>query len=192
MTTVQHLFRLRNFAAASLLLVPLIATCCLTASAQIAPSLLIAQVDGLLRTGNRGDAVVRLQTQLRNLGFYQGTIDGDFGSGTEAAVIQFQRSQNLTPDGVVGPQTTAALDRLTGYSPSTPNNPSAPTGSTPTGSTLPRGDRFSVLELQRRLRDRGFYQGAVDGVAGAQTRNAIRAAQREYGLDENDILNGRF
>jgi len=186
MTTVQHLFRLRNFAAASLLLVPLIATCCLTASAQIAPLLLIAQVDGLLRTGDRGNAVVRLQTQLRNLGFYQGTIDGDFGAGTEAAVIQFQQSQNLTPDGVAGPQTAAALDRLASSLPN-PNTPNVPTGSTP-----PRGDRFSVLELQRRLRDRGFYQGAVDGVAGAQTRNAIRAAQREYGLDENDILNGRF
>ena len=189
MTTVQHLFRLRNFAAASLLLVPLIATGCLSASAQIAPLLLIAQVDGLLRTGDRGNAVVRLQTQLRNLGFYQGTIDGDFGAGTEAAVIQFQRSQNLTPDGVVGPQTAAALDRLASSlpNPNTPNDPNAPTG-----STLPRGDRFSVLELQRRLRDRGFYQGEIDGVAGAQTRNAIRAAQREYGLDENDILNGRF
>jgi peptidoglycan hydrolase-like protein with peptidoglycan-binding domain len=39
------------------------------------------------------------------------TADGDFGSGTEASVREFQRHAGLVPDGIVGPGTWAALDR---------------------------------------------------------------------------------
>ncbi len=52
-----------------------------------------------------GADVRLLQTELKNLGFYTGTIDGMFGGGTESAVKSFQRSAGLTPDGIVGPKT---------------------------------------------------------------------------------------
>ncbi|NEQ27942.1 MAG: peptidoglycan-binding protein, partial [Microcoleus sp. SIO2G3] len=105
---MQHSFRL------SLLLISLIAVSPAPLAAQVAPPFLVAQVDGLLGIGDSGDAVVQLQTQLANLGFNPGAIDGAFGEQTEAAVIQFQNSQNLTPDGIAGPQTLAALNRLLG------------------------------------------------------------------------------
>jgi hypothetical protein len=63
-----------------------------------------------LRRGSRGNDVVFLQQRLRASGVFQGAIDGDFGPITEAAVIAFQRRSNLTPDGVVGPATWAALE----------------------------------------------------------------------------------
>jgi len=50
-----------------------------------------------------------LQKELIYLGFLTGKADGVYGPGTKAAVEQFQSSRQLTPDGVVGPATLAAL-----------------------------------------------------------------------------------
>lgn len=65
--------------------------------------------DGILEKFEIGDAVGSLQVTLANLGFYNGIIDGNFGSGTEEAVLAFQRANGLTADGKVGPGTFKAL-----------------------------------------------------------------------------------
>lgn len=62
-----------------------------------------------LRAGMRGPAVRNLQERLSALGLLEGTIDGIFGSQTEASVKSAQRYFNLTPDGVVGAATWRAL-----------------------------------------------------------------------------------
>lgn len=62
-----------------------------------------------LRFGSTGAEVARLQDALRGRGFNPGASDGSFGRATEAAVVAFQRSEGLLPDGVVGPRTAAAL-----------------------------------------------------------------------------------
>jgi peptidoglycan L-alanyl-D-glutamate endopeptidase CwlK len=62
-----------------------------------------------LQQGMSGPEVTDLQNKLRDRGFDPGATDGSFGPGTEEAVGAFQRSQGLTADGVVGPQTAAAL-----------------------------------------------------------------------------------
>ena len=62
-----------------------------------------------LRIGSRGPIVEFLQNILIYLGLYSGNIDGIFGQGTANAVIRFQQDNNLTPDGIVGPRTWAAL-----------------------------------------------------------------------------------
>lgn len=66
-----------------------------------------------LRLDARGAAVERLQRQLTERGFPCGTIDGRFGHGTEAAVVAFQLSEGLLPDGVAGPRTLTALGLMT-------------------------------------------------------------------------------
>lgn len=63
----------------------------------------------ILQAGSSGPEVSQVQTQLQSLGFFNGTIDGNFGPDTQAAVMQFQTSQGLTADGIVGPQTFNAL-----------------------------------------------------------------------------------
>ena len=63
----------------------------------------------VLRRGATGPEVKALQRKLEDLGFSPGKIDGQFGSGTQAAVIAFQKSQGLLPDGVAGPRTLRAL-----------------------------------------------------------------------------------
>lgn len=60
-------------------------------------------------TGSTGRAVRNLQLILNNRGYNCGTVDGDFGSKTKAAVIAFQKAQGLGADGIVGTKTWTAL-----------------------------------------------------------------------------------
>ena len=66
----------------------------------------------VLRRGSTGEAVAQLQRQLARAGFYHGEVDGDFGTRTQAAVIDLQRTAGFAPadiDGIAGPKTRAAL-----------------------------------------------------------------------------------
>ena len=63
----------------------------------------------LSQYGSRGDEVKQIQTKLKNWGYYNGTIDGVYGSKTYEAVKNFQRKNGLTADGIAGSQTLAAL-----------------------------------------------------------------------------------
>lgn len=63
----------------------------------------------ILQQGSTGPDVTDLQTTLKELGFDPHGVDGKFGAGTKTAVIAFQQSKGLTPDGKVGPATIAAL-----------------------------------------------------------------------------------
>ena len=67
------------------------------------------QTRPVLARGSQGDAVVQLQNLLRDENFAV-AVDGDFGPGTEVAATRFQSENGLTADGIVGPQTWAALD----------------------------------------------------------------------------------
>ncbi|PSO68864.1 MAG: hypothetical protein BRC38_01025 [Cyanobacteria bacterium QH_6_48_35] len=72
-----------------------------------------AQEAPLLERGSEGEAVRDVQTFLKNAGMYTGNVDGSFGSNMESAVREFQKSQGLTTDGIVGPDTWEAM---TGFS----------------------------------------------------------------------------
>ena len=62
-----------------------------------------------MKLESEGADVVKLQERLKELGFNPGKADGDFGPGTEAAVIAFQKSEGLLADGIVGMKTLKAL-----------------------------------------------------------------------------------
>ncbi|HYZ11234.1 MAG TPA: N-acetylmuramoyl-L-alanine amidase [Actinomycetota bacterium] len=66
----------------------------------------------LRRPNIRGDDVRALQRRLNILGFDPGREDGIFGDQTAQAVRDFQRNVGLRSDGIVGPTTLEALDRL--------------------------------------------------------------------------------
>ncbi|MEL7078492.1 MAG: peptidoglycan-binding protein [Cyanobacteria bacterium J06648_1] len=70
----------------------------------------VREVSPLLKVGSSGAAVLTLQTKLRDRGFNPGTVDGIFGRDTKQALIAFQRSVGLSPDGIAGKNTWAALN----------------------------------------------------------------------------------
>ena len=69
-----------------------------------------------LREGDKGTAVTELQTMLKKLNYYYGSVTGSFGSLTKRAVRKFQDDNKLTVDGVAGPATINKLRTLTGGS----------------------------------------------------------------------------
>jgi N-acetylmuramoyl-L-alanine amidase len=77
------------------------------------------------RQGDSGEQVKKIQTKLKNWGYYDGAPDGIYGSRTVSAVKYFQRSNGLTADGVCGPATLRALGM-----PATAGGGSAPVGGT--------------------------------------------------------------
>ena len=64
-----------------------------------------------IRNGNRGARVRTLQTALITLNYLNGSADGSFGRKTKAAVIAFQKKNNLTADGAAGVKTLSALEK---------------------------------------------------------------------------------
>jgi putative chitinase len=68
-----------------------------------------ARAQTVLKVESSGPKVRALQKKLKDNGFDPGLADGVFGLGTEAAVLAFQKSEGLTPDGIAGPHTQAAL-----------------------------------------------------------------------------------
>jgi Putative peptidoglycan binding domain len=71
-----------------------------------------ALTSGLLKQGTSGADVKALQRALAAAGHSPGTVDGDFGPKTEQALIAFQQAAGIPADGVYGPQTKAALERV--------------------------------------------------------------------------------
>ena len=82
-------------AAAALLLLTLACSC--------------VQAQGAVAWGSRGNDVSRVQSKLKQYGYYSGAVDGIFGQATYDAVIWFQKKNSLKADGVVGSATAAAL-----------------------------------------------------------------------------------
>jgi N-acetylmuramoyl-L-alanine amidase len=131
----------------------------------------------LTRLGDAGPAVRDIRDRLRLTGDLvvdpAVTTDVDqFDTSVDRAVRAFQQRRGLIADGLVGPQTYAALDgaswhlgdRILQFTP----------------GHLMRGD--DVAALQERLLTLGFAPQRVDGLFGPKTDHALRAFQRGCGL----------
>ena len=130
-----------------------------------------------LRMGDSGSAVKDLQTKLKKLGYYDGTVDSTFGSGTYAAVKAFQKKYNLTADGVAGSETLKKLDSAYKNADSDKDDDSLRKGAT--GS--------AVKDLQTKLKKLGFYNAYVDGSYGDTTVAAVKAFQKKYNLTADGV-----
>ena len=160
-----------------------------------------------LRRGSSGPAVVVIQVELNRIAQNYpaipklATVDGIFGSRTEASVRRFQEIFDLTPDGIVGKATWYALVRL--Y-----------TAVTRLSELRSQGQQFysinweypdpiqegdtgdKVRHLQYMLSVLSAYiqnipAVTVDGIFGPATRDAVVAAQRWLGLPETGQVDDR-
>ncbi len=61
------------------------------------------------KVGSRGEEVKKIQTKLKNWGYYSGSVDGVYGWQTESAVRSFQKKNGLTADGIAGTKTLNAM-----------------------------------------------------------------------------------
>ncbi len=149
-----------------------------------------------LRNGSTGDDVKSVQTRLKELGYYAGTVDGSYGSSTVVAVASFQLRNNLDADGVAGTRTFAKLYSgsavaAANTATATPATTAAPTATT--SSNRPTRQLFTgctgtdVAMVQQRLKDLGYLTDKVDGKYGANTTAAMLAFQQRNGLTANGI-----
>lgn len=63
----------------------------------------------LSKYGSRSDEVKQIQTKLKRWGYYNGSVDGIYGSQTLSAVKWFQSKNGLSVDGIAGPKTLQAM-----------------------------------------------------------------------------------
>lgn len=122
----------------------------------------------LLRVGSQGFEVIELHLLLQSYGLTI-SIDGEvydfFGQFTKHAVINFQDAMFLPVDGIVGNQTWLAL-----YQKSPIEKPNLQQGS--------RGE--SVKQLQNRLKQLQYNVGAIDGIFGPRTQQAVIEFQQDF------------
>ncbi len=160
--------------------------------------------DRELSIGAIGNDVQSVQTRLNRISKNYPSIpkiypvDGVFDTTTENAVREFQRAFNLTPDGIVGKATWYkiiaifnAVKRLNDLS---SEGISLDEVTRLFDTELSVGDSGSeVFELQYLLSLVGAYEQEIpiipiDGVFGEQTEGAVRAFQRNYGIDETGVV----
>lgn len=67
------------------------------------------EVQALSKYGSQGEEVRQIQTKLKRWGYYNGSVDGIYGSKTLAAVKSFQKKNGLTVDGIAGTKTLNAM-----------------------------------------------------------------------------------
>ena len=154
----------------------------------------------VLTVGDRGIGVRDLQYYLSFISYFDEslpavTVDGVFGEETRQAVEAFQRSEGLSPDGVVGRETWNAIvrryDRLLDTLPGAVGEESEdvyPGGYLSVGQ---QGD--DVRNLQRlinRAADKNSFIPRVteDGEFGSSTENAVRIIQENSGLDPSGVV----
>ncbi len=128
-----------------------------------------------IRYGSSGTHVKKLQEQLNKNG-YNLSVDGQFGSKTQAAVNDYQKKNGLTVDGIVGTNTWGKLNGTTNKTIQTPVSQStsknSATKTTPTTAARPTYKQNSAVTAAQEALKRwetnkpsGFeskYSGQID------------------------------
>ncbi|UKO97080.1 peptidoglycan-binding domain-containing protein [Nostoc sp. UHCC 0870] len=136
------------------------------------------QALALEKIGSSGTNVTNIQRCLKQLGFLNAPATGKFATLTQRAVIGFQRANKLTPDGVVGSGTQTALQRACQA-----RNAS---GELKFGS---RGT--AVSQLQRNLKQLGYFNAPNTGYFGTETQQAVIRFQRSAGIGADGVVGSR-
>lgn len=143
-----------------------------------------------LRSGMRGYDVYILQEKLIALQYLSSEANGFFGSSTVAAVKKFQTANGVDESGTVTSHTRRYLwptsmdqqDSEVDAGKDTPDDPYV-------RPSLRQGSYGNyVSNAQMRLKAAGYLLGRVDGVFGVQTKQAVLALQKDYGLTQDGVI----
>ncbi len=147
-----------------------------------------------VRNGSTGTDAKAVQTRLKELGYYQGKVDGKFGRASMNALKNFQTNNSLKADGIAGKDTYAKLFSGSAIPYNLPETP------TPVPSEIPEEEESSsadssfwktlrsgdagteVKQLQENLVQLGYLSGTPDGKYSAKTVEAVKAFQRANNL----------
>lgn len=146
---------------------------------------------GLVYSQPLAPASVRLvQQRLRELGAYQGALDGVWGPDSQAALERFQQSRGLRVTGQLNQATAATLGLPpTELLAARPGDVATGADAAPAAVMAAPLSPLAVRNVQARLRAMGFYRGPVDGIWGPRTQAAVERFQQGRSLQVNGQIN---
>ena len=123
---------------------------------------------------------IMMQIVLKSYGYYDGKIDGQFGSGSKKALVLFQGANNLSPDGVLGQKTCKLLI----------NKKNIVSNNQKDDEIVNVEDSYSqeIYDAQVKLKNLGLYTSTLDGINGPGTKRAIKQFQEKAGLNIDGVV----
>jgi peptidoglycan hydrolase-like protein with peptidoglycan-binding domain len=131
------------------------------------------------------DTLRDAQRQLKNDGYYTGSVDGVDGAMTREAIRHYQRDHNLKRNGELNRETREALGLRDSREADRQSDRYADRAET-SGTVSPSS--ATVRAAQRRLESEGFYRGDIDGEMGPRTQAALSEYQRNSNLNVTGTL----
>ena len=139
--------------------------------------------DGALYYGMSGDEVKKLQSKLKELGYFTGTVAGNYKDLTVAAVAAFQKDHGLEADGVA----TAKVQKLIYGTDASPSPTASPY------QTLKYGDSgTAVKKLQTKLKELGYLSSQATGNYQDETLKAVKKYQKAMGLKQDGVATAQL
>lgn len=158
----------------------LLRTAALTAALMMMMSSALAYTK--LQRNDKSNDVQTMQRALNKLG-YSLKVDGNFGSGTESAVRDFQKKHGLKVDGIAGDRTLTLIYQLAAGSPETTTVPPSPSSST----RLEKGSSGEAVRNMQQAMQKLGYMLTADGKFGDSTMTAVKSFQKAHGLTADGI-----
>tara|TARA_B100001113_G_scaffold320372_1_gene289570 strand:+ start:1166 stop:2899 length:1734 start_codon:yes stop_codon:yes gene_type:complete len=124
---------------------------------------------------------IMMQVVLKSYGYYNGKVDGIFGTNSKKALVLFQGSNNVSPNGILGQQTCQLLlNKKNIVRNNQPENI----------ETVNVENNYSqeIYDAQTKLKSLGLYTSTVDGINGPGTKQAIKLFQEKAGLNTDGIV----
>ena len=124
---------------------------------------------------------IMMQVVLKSYGYYQGNIDGIFGNISKKALSNFQSSNNIKSDGIIGSETCNLLRNK--------KNIIKNTSITDSKKSVTLEQEFSqeIYDAQIILKELGLYTSDVDGLNGPVTKRALKNFQSKAGLNTDGV-----
>jgi peptidoglycan hydrolase-like protein with peptidoglycan-binding domain len=134
-----------------------------------------------------GADVLAVQTKLQELGYFKGSLGGNFGPITQSAVLAFQKASGLEVDGIVGTKTWNKL-----FDENPIESVPTPTPTIQYSRLLKVTDPYmrgeDVETAQTALKTAGYDPKGIDGIYGKNTESAVKAYQKAKKLEVDGIV----